>query len=322
MPNKKKTKSRHIDRMIAGIPRLYADSQTGYLAQQLAIHTMTEVFRHKRSPRKWVGGGLIDFDTSVPVGAPMYAFREVEGIGEAKIVAPDATDYPEATIRGEQTIRNTHLLGIQISYSKRELEVAAHQNFNLVEEKVAAARVGHDITLNRFIRSGKAGTDLRGIVNHPGIIVASAITGDWPTASAVEIEADVTAGLNFIKTNSDEVYMPHTVLFDTLSWTIVTTKPRGPGDNTLKVIDALKAAFPEVVRWDSDPGLKDVSKTGSRSMLAYTKERSHVSAVMPEMMMPQTPFVEGGDKFIMKFRSVFGGVKSVQPKSILRLDGI
>ena len=302
--------------------RFRRDSQNGILARQLVLATLRELFRHEHTATKWVDDGLIDISTGINAGANEYSYQEVESVGEAEFVADDATDIPQATIQGQNNIHEIKTMAIGISYSRQDMRAASMQGlYDVVTEKVMAAREGHNRRMNRAIRVGVPGTSLEGVVNRQGIIVANAINGNWQAATFQQIEEDVNAAINAIINQSDGVEVPNTVLFDVATWSLLNTKPRGPGDNTLTIMDFLRRAHPEITRWDWEPGLKGVSATGGASMLVYRNDSSRLRAQAPLIMAPTPPEVRGFS-FMLNFETRYGGVMCPRPRSILRLDGI
>lgn len=314
-----------IQRIVDSIPRMDAfrsDTQTGIFAQQLVISTFQELFKFEYPDTKWANGGLIQINTSLNPGTKEYSYQELGNTGDAEIVADGATDIPFADIEGRNNILPVKSIGIAVKYSDQDIRTAQMQgNFDIATEKAAAAREGHDRTLNRLIRSGSAAAGLNGVVNQPGIVVANAITGNWATASGVQIVADITAAINSIMNETDAVETPNTALFDVASFTLISTKVHLPAASDRTILSFLREAFPQIQRWDWEFGLKDVSATGGASMLVYRNDPMRMRAVMPMMMQAKPPQMLGFS-FVLNFESRFGGVMTPKPRSVLRLDGV
>jgi hypothetical protein len=298
------------------------DTETGIFARQLVLATIRELFVHETEATKWITGGLIPIDSSMNAGATEYSFLEQERTGLAEIVADDATDIPLANISGRNNLRDILTPAIGIKYSRQEVRTAQMQGmFDLVSSKVAAAREGHDIALNNFIRSGIAGTTLVGVVNQPGIIVANAVTGTWSGATGQQIYTDVATALDAQMDASSNIEMPNHVVMPVASYNLVNSLFLNPGFNQDKVLDALKGAYPMVSRWDWEPGMNTTSAAGGNALVAYRNDASRMRAVAPLMMAPVPPEPRGLS-IILNFESRFGGVMTPRPRSVLRLDGI
>lgn len=320
-----KQRADHMRRICDMVPHLdmfRADVETGILAKQLVTVTMMELFRHEFPATKWMNGGLITHNTSVDEGAMVYSYLESVGVGEADIVAPNATDLPMVDIQGRNNLRDIHTVAEAITYSTQDLRAARLQGvFDVATEKAANAREAMDRKLNRLIRTGSPTHGLFGTVNHPGIIVQNAATGSWQSATAAQIVADFSAAAKSPMDDSDAVEVPNTAIFDVASWTRISTLPFEPNGGNTTVLEYLQKAFPDITRWDWEPGLKNVSASGGPSCLVYDNNGRKQRAVFP-MMMQALPPERKGLTFEIAFESRFGGVIMPRPKAMLRLDGV
>lgn len=299
-----------------------ADTQMGVFAKQLVTATFRELFRFQFPETKWMNGGLIPISSAVNEGATEYSFVEMEHTGRAKIVADSATDIPLADIAGRNNLRTIKTLAVGVTYSRQELRTARMQGlFDMAAEKAASAREAMDRTLDDLIRTGDPGAGLEGVVDHPGILMDTAITGNWATATGVQIVADVRAAINSIVNQSSGVEVPNTVVMDTASFTLISTTVHLPGASDRTILSFLREAFPMIQRWDWEPGMATVSATGGPSMLVYRNDQTRLRAVFP-MMMQAVPPEQKGLSFLLSFETRFGGVMMTKPRSMLRLDGI
>lgn len=303
-------------------PFFHGDSQNGLFAKQLVIQTFAELFRHEYPATKWANGGLISVNTSINEGAESYAYQEMEHSGRAEIGADGATDIPLADIEGQNNILPVKSIHIGFQYNRQQIRSARMNGaFDVATEKAQSAREAYDRSLDGYIRTGVPSVGLRGVVNHPGIIIQNAATGNWASASGVQIVADITAAINTVSDSSDAVEMPDTVLFDVASWNLVSTKVHLPDASDRTILSFLREAFPMIRRWDWEPGMKSVGANGGASMLVYRNSARHLRAVMPMMLMAHPP-QERGYAISVPMEARFGGVMMPRPRSVLRLDGI
>ena len=140
-------------------------------------------------------------------------------------------------------------------------------------------------------------------MDHPGILVTPAITGNWATATGVQIVADVRAAINSIINQSSGVEVPNTVVMDTASFTLISTTVHLPGASDRTILSFLREAFPMIQRWESEPGMATVSATGGPSMLVYRNDQTRLRAVFPMMMMAVPP-EQKGLSFVLSFETV------------------
>lgn len=314
-------KIKNICDSVAGLPMFRGDTQTGIFAKQLVTATFRELFRFEFPETKWINGGLIPISTNLNEGATEYSYVEMEHSGRAEIVADAATDIPFADISGRNNLRGIKTIAVGVRYSRQDVRAARMQGlFDIASEKAASAREAMDRTLDDLIRSGDAGAGLDGVVNQPGIIIQNAITGNWQTATAAQIVADVTAAINAVINQSAGVEVPNTALFDVASFTRLSTLQNSIASD-ITVLEYLKRSFPMIQRWDWEPGLNVVSATGGPSMLVYRRDAMRMRAVFP-MLMQAVPPEQKGLSFVLNFETRFGGVMTPKPRSVLRLDGV
>ncbi len=300
----------------------HADDPNGLFAVQLVRATFQELFRFTFPDTKWMNGGLISRNTSINEGATEYSFTELEQTGRAQIVADNATDLPSADVDGRNNILPIKTVGISCTYSRQDVRTARlNGKFDIVQEKVAAAREGHDRTLDDFILNGVPAAGLRGVVNQPGIIVQTAVTGSWTEATAsTDIIADIRTALNAIMNDSDAVEVPNSGLFPVDKWNLLNRRIETGTD--MSILGYLRTAFPMITRWDWDVPLKTADAAGTGpAALFYRNDPTRMRAVFPMMMAPVPP-EQRGLSFVINFETRYGGVMTPRPRSVLRLDGI
>ncbi len=322
----RKDKAAELRRVCDAVPHLpmfKTDVETGIYARQLVTVTLAELFRHEFPEYKWMNKGLITLSTNIDEGAKEYSYEELENVGEADIVADNATDLPMADVAGRNNLRSIVTVADAVRYSTQDLRTARLQGmFDIATEKAMAAREAMDRRLNALIRTGRETAGLRGITNAPGITVQNAITGTWSTATGIQIVADFTPAANTPTDDTDAVEIPDTALFSVANWTRISTLVHLPNASDRTVLSFLKEAFPHIIRWDWEPGLSTADAAGTGpSVLVYKNDPTRVRAVFP-MMMRALPPEQSGLVFKLAFETRFGGVMVPRPRSIVRLDGV
>ena len=318
---------RAADRMcdsIPYLPRFRGDSSEGVWAQEMARQTIQRVWEHRYPQRKWINGGLCPINREVSAGALQYNYLELEKIGEAELVATNATDIPHAEVAGQNTTKEIFTPALMVTYSTQDLRTSQEtSSFDIVSQKVSALRAGWDLKMNRLIRTGQADNGLEGVTNHSNIVVQNAVTGTWPGATPDQIIADVTTAINSIDQATDGVEQPNTVVLPNAQYNLLATTRVGVGldGSTGSILDFLKGAFPEIQRWEKDHGMDVVGAAGGPAMLVYTNSIDNLSAVFPLMLSPLPPQDDGLSVKLI-FESRYGGIMMPRPRSVLRLDGI
>lgn len=319
-------KAARLDRLaesVRHLPMFHMDADLGILARNLVHETLAEILEFETQETRWSSGELIPIDSRISEGATEYGYTELEKVGEAKIVADNATDIPEATIQGAYNTHQIKTVACKFSYSTQELRSAQMMGtaLNVVEEKSAAAREGHDIALNRFIRDGVPLLGLAGATNAPGTIYQTAATSGLATsATSAEIVAVVTTAINTINNESDGLERADTVVFPIDVFNRIKTL-KNSDSSDITVLQYLRNAFPEIMNWVADVGMNDADIGGGPAILAYRKDARRIRAVMP-MMLVALPPQEHGLTFEVILESRFGGVMVPRPRSVLLLGGI
>lgn len=297
------------------------DDPDGLFAQQLVRQTYAELFRFLYPERKWINDGLININTQINDGAQSYAYTEIEQTGEAEIISSNATDLPMADISGRNNILAIQQYGIACQYTTQDIRTARFNGtFDIVTEKVAAAREGHDRRLNRDIVNGVPAHNLRGVLQQPGIIIQAATTGAWTEATDPElIVNDVRTAINFVFDDSDGVEQVDHAIYAPAAWSLLNRRMETGTDRT--IMETLRGAFPQVRRWDYDPELATAGPGGTRTSVYYKNSADRMRVVMPMMMRP-LPVQMKGLAFVLNFESRFGGVMTPKPRSVLEQTGI
>lgn len=299
----------------------HVDDPNGVFAQQLVRATFAELFRFSYPETKWMNGGLISKNTSINEGATSYAYTELGATGRAEIISPNATNLPMADVEGRNNILPIESVGIACRYSRQDVRTARlNGTFDIVQEKVAAAREGHDRALDDFIRDGVPAKGLRGVVNQPSIIIQTSPTLDWTEATDPDLIVTAIRGaINTIMDDSDQVEVPNTALFPIAQWHLLNRR-LGDGTDTT-ILSLLRTAFPMITNWSWERGLRTSAADGGPAALFYRNDPTRMRAVFPMLMSPVPP-EQKGLSFVLNFESRFGGVMTPRPRSVLRLDGI
>lgn len=303
------------------LPQFKIDIDAGIFARQLVSVTLNELFRHEFAEPKWATGELLPIDGSLSAGATEYSYNEILHTGLAKIVADNATDIPRSEIQGKNNVHPVKTVACAFEYTTQEVRTAMENGmFQIPAEKAQAARTAHDYALHNFIRDGVPTHNLAGITNAPGIIVLTATTGSWASASAVQIVDDFTTGANLIMSLSDGLEVPDSVVFPLPQFLRLSTLQNSAASD-ITVLEYLMKAFPMITTWTWEAGMDTVGSGSTPAALIYKKDPSKVRAVQPMTLQALAPESDGLT-FKVTLESRFGGVMAPKPRSIERLEGI
>ena len=299
-----------------------SDASLGVIAEQLAIETLTQLYRFKYPSTKYADGSLLSIDTSVDEGASVYAYTELEDLGHADLVAENATDLPNVDIAGHNNLREIRTVASSITFTTQDLRASQRRGVvNIAQEKARSARRAMDRILNQLIRTGRPSANLRGFTNHPGIKLLAAPVGNWLTAAPATIRDEFATAVNAPGIDSDAVLEVNTVSMSRAIWGRLHSLQNGPGDTGYTVMRYLVENNPQITKWESEFGHRSIGPGGTDAMMLYNRDSDIAKAILPMPMRP-LPVEERGLNSVMGFEMRYGGVIAPQPKGILKLSGI
>lgn len=139
---------------------------------------------------------FVPVDMSVPRGAATVATRMIDQTGKAKITHLLAGDSPRVDVSVTEDVGKLVNITAAYAYSVEDLERAAYARMPLQREKAQAAADAMARALDKIGRSGtvsdpEGDIGLRGLFNSPHVTLHTLTNGEWLTATAAEILADL-----------------------------------------------------------------------------------------------------------------------------------
>ena len=281
---------------------------------------------------------IIPLDTQVDPGAEYFAYRQMDRQGQAKIIQANSSDMPRVVASGREYMNRVLSMGISYSYTLQEVRAASLSGVPLPDLLAKAARLAIEELYERLAAvgtNGLAGTPALesadilpsyGITNFPG---ASNLTTtlNW-TASGTTVQqimADVVTAQKKMYDVTVGRKTPKTLVLPTAIYSYLATTPRSTtftDDTMLQYIQKASPWLKRIVDWaqlNTAGKLQDGSTTGPR-ILFLDDDRSNFSAVIPqpfEQLPPQPIDL----RFDIPCHARWGGLKVLQPLSIVTLDG-
>lgn len=135
-------------------------------------------------------------DTNFPAGAQVYARRYSDHVGKAKVTHMLAGDAPRVDVSGSEDFLPFRWVTASYGYTVEDLERAAFSRMPLVQWKRDAAVDAIARGIDRIGRSGTFGdpegdSKLTGLFNNVSVTLHTLTNGEWPSATAAEILADL-----------------------------------------------------------------------------------------------------------------------------------
>ena len=298
-----------------------ADDQSTVFVRNLVEQTLTKLYERKFEKARWLNDGLVPISTEVNEGADTFGYQEIGDLGEADIISEAATDFPMADIEGDYTIHKTHPVGTSFRYTTHDVRKARLQGrFDIVARKSAAARRVWDKKIDDLIIYGSKKHGFDGLSNAKNIRVDNLTTGDWATATAAQILADLDGVYSDIVNTTDGNEVPDTFVMPIAIYRRLSTLNWGTASD-ISILDYLKKAFPEIKRWAWNPKLSTAAADGTDAAMLYTNSAESLTVQIPMPLRPLAP-EQRGATFVVNLESRYGGLMVPMPLGISRFDNI
>jgi len=301
------------------------DSNGAVFIKALLISFTKELFRFEHEQTKFASGELITIDTSDNPGSDSVGYATVESVGDADIVAPDATEIPSADVRSGFKIIKAETVATSFHFSTQDLRQASMQgNLDIAGEKARSARRAFDVRLDALIRNGVPALGMQGILNLSDSKMETATTGDWSNTATTpaQISADVRQAYNSIYVGTRGVYAPDTAVFSTQAWQRLTTEPYQIGV-PMTIMEWLMKAYPGIKKWTDDVHLDDAGEGGNGdAFLLYLNNRDAIRAAMPMILTPAGPLEQKGLVYHQVLEARYAGLKAPLARTVCKMSGI
>ena len=176
---------RHLQLLDAQAALGFVTSQTSYIERQVNEVVYPDI----QYP------GLIPVDTSAPEWIKSVTYYSSDKIGKADWINGNSDDIPLASTERSKFETSVHMAGIGYGYGLEEISQAQMMGIALTADDANAARRAYEEMVDRVALAGDASKGFSGLFSFPGVTAGSAVTGNWSTASADQILADVNTSL-------------------------------------------------------------------------------------------------------------------------------
>lgn len=292
-------------------------SQTTYIERQVNEITYPDI----QYP------GLVPVDTSAPEWIKTVTYYSSDKVGKADWINGNSDDIPLAGTERSKFETNVHMAGIGYGYGLEEISQAQMLGINLTADDAIAARRAYEEMVDRVVFAGDASKGFSGLLNFPGVTAATAITGDWDTATPGQILKDVNAALTGQFTGTLYTGLADTLLLPYSKFLLISTTPLNDnGTDTIlswlqsKNVYTAQTGQPLTIR--GLRGLDAAGAGGTARMVAYRRNpmvlKMHIP--MPHRFLPV--YQAGPLRWEVPGIFRLGGVDVRRPKEMVYLDGI
>lgn len=266
---------------------------------------------------------LIPLNTEADPADEFIVYYQYDRVGMAKLISDYADDLPRVDIRGEKFTSPVESLGVAFGYSINEIRAAQKAGRSLRQDKANAAREADEQRLDAIAAFGDAAAGLPGFLNNANVptgTVANPGAGtQWSVKTAQEILADMQGIVSSIRTATNSVESPDTLLLPDSSYELIAqTQMPGIDSTVLTFFLKTNPHIQRVVPWHR---LETAGAGSSRRMVAYRRRSDKLELHIPqdyEVFEPQPRNLE----FVVNTHMRVGGVTIYKPLSLRYEDGI
>lgn len=298
-------------------------NQSAFLARDL-VFVRREVERAVYD--KLRAAEFVPVDTSIPRGAQTYATRMLDQRGEANISADlSANDAPRADISISEDVAKLVNVTGSYGYSLQELEYSAYSGIPLAREKALACAEMIARGLDKVGRIGDAKVGVTGFFNNPLVPKVTLTNGEWGTATAEEILADLFQIEQAMITQSRDQHAAEVLILPTThEGRLRTLRANTQGDFTVAEWFLKNARMiKRIERWIAldDATGSDVAVSDPPQGIAVASSPEVLFWPIPVAYEELAPEVRGFS-WIVNARARCGGVEVRRPNGMLYIENL
>jgi hypothetical protein len=247
--------------------------------------------------------------------------------GNYDLISDAADDLPRSGVKVGEIVNEIREFGGAFDYTQSELLSAKMAGVALTSERADAVRDAYERRNNITCLFGRAGTGLRGMLNHPAIdrVVVTGNNSDaWfndPNTTPQQMLDLLNFGVTQMRLNSKQVESPTDILMGESDHRIVSTTCRSATDN-MTVLELFRKMNPGITSVEPINELDPANSGGNltaRRMLFYKKDpvKGKFHIPLPLTFLPPQP---KNLKFIVPSMSKLGGFIPEFPLAYLYIE--
>lgn len=308
---------RHIQLLDAQAALGFVVSQTSYIERQVNEIVYADI----QYPQ------LIPVDTSAPEWIKTVTYYSADKVGKADWINGNADDIPLASTERSKLETQIHMAGIGYGYGLEEISQAQMLGINLTADDAMAARRAYEEMVDRVALLGDSSKGFSGLFNFPGVTAGTAVTGNWATATADQILADVNTALTvqalgtLFTAFSDTLLMPYSKFL-----MLATRKVNDQGLESIFTYlmknNVYTATTGRPLMIKGLNGLDTAGAGGTARMISYRRDPSvlKMHIPMPHRFLPV--YQAGPIRWEVPGIFRLGGVDVRRPAEVRYTDGI
>jgi hypothetical protein len=268
---------------------------------------------------------LIPIPAPQDSGADTITWRSFDRVGQAKIVADYAKDYPRVDVYGKENKVAVRDIGDSYGYSLKEIRRAMMAGNQLNARKALAARHAIETKINKLSWFGDSDWQMQGFINYPGIqhavpSGANSAAKKWNGKSADDILKDIQACITQVSETTNGVEAVNAMILPIAQYNLLAFMPYGANkDRTL--LTWIRENYPMLTTIEWVTELKGAGEDGEDIAMFYVRDEMHVTN---EIIVPFEQFApqQDGLDFKVLCQATYAGIINYYPMATIQLDGI
>ena len=281
--------------------------QTVFLKEQLN-HILNLAFEQNFPALK--ARTFIPVNRSIPQAAQTVSARIWDSYGDAKILNPNADDFPSVSIGQREAFANIKSLGCYFEYSVLDLRRSELSGVGLDSKLAIAARQTIESKIDKLATHGDDRFGIKGLCNNDNIV--SYTLGKWfddkgkALKTPEQILADINMLISSIAENTNNILLPDTLILPVKHFSYLSQTPYS-GHSQVTILNYILSNNPYIKNIDYWVHLKE-------QCIVYPRTPQALEMYVPlefEMLPPQAV----GMNIRIHCHSRFGGVQIYTPKA-------
>lgn len=288
--------------------------QSVFLKEQLN-HVLSQAFQENFPALK--ARTFIPVNRSIPPAAETISTRIWDSYGEAKVLNPNADDFPSVSIGQREAFAAIKSLGCFFEYSVMDLRRSQLAGSGLDARLATAARQTIEAKIDKLAVNGDDKVGIKGLCNNE--LIPSQILQKWfndkgeALKKPEQILSDINQLISSIAEDTNNILLPDTLLLPVKHFAYLAQTPYS-GHSQVTILNYLLSNNPYIKNVDSWVHLKD-------KCILYPRTPQALEMYLPlefEMLEPQ----QIGMNIRIHCHARFGGVQIYTPKACVYGAGI
>lgn len=253
---------------------------------------------------------FIPVNRSIPPAAETISTRIWDSYGEAKVLNPNADDFPSVSIGQREAFAAIKSLGCYFEYSVLDLRRSELAGTGLDSKLAIAARQTIESKIDKLAVKGDERVGIKGITNHEGFNEVT--LSKWFDEKGSKLKnpeqmlGDINQMVSVIAENTNNVLLPDTLLLPVKHYAYIAQTPITPQSH-VTILNYILTNNPYLKNIDSWVHLEN-------KCVVYPRTPQALEMYIPqefEMLEPQA----AGMNMRVHCHARFGGVQVYTPKA-------